>query len=153
MATAFALSQTQGELRLRWDPFIHEQHLLDGATVAGKGVRTSTTSRHRLAMISEYVSYRPPTQVGMKMVKGPWFFEQFSGGWTFAPIGESRTRATWRYTFACRPSWLRPITHRIGHWLLGRDIDRRLGAFALACADPSILDQLPDAEAPVPSDP
>jgi hypothetical protein len=30
-----------------WDPFVREQHLLDGATRAARGVRRSTTSRHR----------------------------------------------------------------------------------------------------------
>lgn len=137
--TAFRLSQTYGPLRYRWDPFVHEQHLLGGATAAGKGVRTSTTSRHRLTMVSEYVSFRPPHQVGMKMVEGPWFFEQFSGGWSFQELDGDRTRATWRYTFRCRPALLRPVAERIGVWYLGRDIDRRLDAFAKACADPEIL--------------
>lgn len=143
IATAFALSQTYGELRYRWDPFVHEQHLLDGATAAAKGVRTKTTSRHRLSMVSEYVSFKPPHQVGMKMVSGPWFFSQMSGGWSFKELGPTRTKATWRYTFACRPSWLRPIADPIGRRLLGHDIERRLAAFARACEDPSILADLP----------
>lgn len=142
VATAFRLSQTYGELRYRWDPFVREQHLLDGATRAGRGVRTATTSRHRLRMVSEYVSFKPPHQVGMKMVEGPWFFEQFSGGWSFQDLGADRTRATWRYTFRCRPALVRPVAERIGTWFLGRDIDRRLAAFARACADPSILADL-----------
>ena len=29
-------------------------------------------------MISQYLAYNPPRQVGMKMVKGPWFFKTFS---------------------------------------------------------------------------
>ena len=45
-AEAFALSQTYGEIRYRWDPFVREQHLLDGANPCGQGVRTSTRSRH-----------------------------------------------------------------------------------------------------------
>lgn len=137
------MSQTYGALRYRWDPFVREQHLLDGATTVGRGVRTSTTSRHRLRMVSEYVSYRPPTQVGMKMVSGPWFFEQMSGGWSFAPLDDGRTRATWRYTFSCRPRWIRPLAHPFGRWLLGRDIDRRINAFAAACADPAVVAELP----------
>lgn len=144
---AFRLSQTYGELRYRWDPFVKEQHLLDGATRAAKGVRTSTTSRHRLRMVSEYVSFKPPHQVGMKMVEGPWFFEQFSGGWSFQELGPERTKATWRYTFRCRPAFLRPIADPIGTRVLGRDIDRRLAAFAAACGDASILAAL-DAQVP-----
>ena len=30
---AFAVSQTQGEIRYRWDPFVRSQRLLDGAEV------------------------------------------------------------------------------------------------------------------------
>jgi len=68
---AFALSQSQGEVRYAWDPFVRTQRLLDGAARPGKGVRTETRSRHHLTMVSEYTSFRPPTQVGMKMVRGP----------------------------------------------------------------------------------
>lgn len=90
-------------------------------------------------MISEYTSFRPPLQVGMRMVSGPWFFSSFGGGWTFRAIADSRTEATWRYTFTIRPKVLAPIANRIGSALLGRDINRRLRAFAVACADPNLL--------------
>lgn len=53
---AFAVPQTTGALRLRWDPFIRTQHLLDGADRPGPGVRTETRSRHGLRMVSEYTS-------------------------------------------------------------------------------------------------
>lgn len=139
---AFRLSQTYGEIRYRWDPFVREQHLLDGADRAAKGVRTSTTSRHGLRMVSEYVTYRPPGHVGMRMVTGPWFFQSFSGGWHFVERADGGTDATWRYNFTCRPGWIRPVADRLGRWFLARDIRRRLDAFATACADRSILDAL-----------
>ncbi len=137
-AVAFAVSQTQGEARYRWDPFVREQRLLDGATVPGKGVRTWTRSRHGLVMVSEYVTFRPPTHVGMRMVDGPGFFQSFSGGWNFVERPDGRTQATWRYNFTCRPAWIRPVADRLGSWLLGRDIRRRIAAFARACADPEV---------------
>lgn len=138
-AVAFAVSQTTGELRLRWDPFIHRQYLLDGAVKPGKGVRTFTRSRHGLRMVSEYVSYVPPRNVGMTMREGPWFFATFGGGWRFEALGESRTRAVWKYSFSCRPEFLRRFAEPLGAWLLGRDIRRRIAAFARACADPEIV--------------
>ncbi|WP_265522768.1 SRPBCC family protein [Oerskovia flava] len=138
-ATAFAVSQTTGEVRLRWDPFIRHQHFLDGATAPAKGVQTLTRHRSGLAMVSEYVSYRPPTNVGMKMVRGPWFFAHLAGGWRFAPEPEGGTRATWRYSFSCRPRWLAPIAERIGTRLLARDVDRRIAGFARGCDDPVVL--------------
>ncbi len=136
---AFAVSQTQGEIRYRWDPFVRRQRLLDGAVRPAKGVRTATTSRHGLTMVSEYVSFRPPTQVGMRMVEGPWFFRSFSGGWSFATIDEHRCRATWRYSFSIRPAWLAPVADPIGRWLLGGDIERRIEAYRRGCIDPVVV--------------
>ena len=136
---AFALSQTTGEVRLRWDPFIRSQGFLDGATSAGKGVRTRTRSRHGLAMVSQYVSYNPPRNVGMTMREGPWFFRTFGGGWRFTPNEDGTTHAVWKYTFVVRPSWLAPLADPIGRWLLGRDIRARIAAFAKACEDPELV--------------
>lgn len=138
-AVAFAVSQTTGETRLKWDPFIRHQRFLDGATVPDKGVRTLTRARVGPEMISEYASYRPPTSVGMTMVKGPWFFASFGGGWRFKPTGDGGTEAIWKYTYSIRPGWLRFVAEPIGQWLLGREIRARINAFARACSDPEIL--------------
>jgi hypothetical protein len=140
-AVAFAVSQTTGELRQRWDPFIRHQHLID-AHRPGRGVRTYTRARVGPRMISEYVAYRPPTSVGMTMVDGPWFFASFGGGWRFTPEtrdGVAGTRAVWKYTYSVRPAWLRPVGERIGQWLLGREIRARIAAWGRACADPDVV--------------
>jgi len=136
--TAFALSQTTGDFRLKWDPFISAQGFLDGARAAGKGVRTRTRSRLGLKMVSQYVSYAPPRNVGMTMVSGPWFFTNFGGGWRFT-ADDGGTRAVWKYTFSCRPALLRPIMERIGGWLLRYEIERRIDAFARACEDEALV--------------
>jgi polyketide cyclase/dehydrase/lipid transport protein len=137
---AFAVSQTTAAVRLRWDPFIRRQHFIDGATHPGKGVRTFTRSRHGLTMVSEYVSFAPPSNVGMKMIRGPWFFETFAGGWRFAPAPQpGHTIATWRYSFRCRPAVMRPILHPIGEWILRHDIRRRIAGYAAGCADPIVV--------------
>jgi hypothetical protein len=142
---AFAVSQTTGETRLRWDPFIRHQHLID-AERPGKGVRTFTRARlgppPGLTMISRYVSYRPPTAVGMTMERGPWFFGSFGGGWRFEPEtrdGVLGTTATWKYTYAIRPRLLRGVAEPLGQWLLGREIRARIEAFRRACGDPEVL--------------
>jgi hypothetical protein len=136
--TVFALSQTTGAFRLKWDPFISAQGFLNSATSAAKGVQTRTVSRLGLVMVSEYVSYAPPKNVGMTMVSGPWFFGNFGGGWRFT-ADDGGTRAVWKYTFSCRPAWLRPVAERMGAWLLGREINKRIEAFALACEDPGLV--------------
>lgn len=140
-AVAFAVSQTTGEVRRRWDPFIRSQHLID-ADSPGKDVRTFTHARVGPKMVSRYVSYRPPTSVGMTMESGPWFFASFGGGWRFRPEtrhGTEGTLATWKYTYAVKPRWLRPVAEPIGQWLLGREIRARIAAWARACEDPDVL--------------
>lgn len=139
---AFAVSQTTGELRLRWDPFIRRQHFLDGAPAPGVGVRTFTRARVGPRMVSRYVSYRPPTSVGMTMESGPWFFASFGGGWRFTAEerdGVAGTRASWKYTFSTRPTWLSPVADRVGTVVLGREIRARIDAYAAACADPAVV--------------
>ncbi len=126
---------------MSWDPFIRRQHLIDADT-PGRGVRTYTRARVGPSMVSEYVSYRPPTSVGMTMVRGPWFFDTFGGGWRFVPecVGAVEgTRATWKYTYSITPARLRPVAEPIGQWLLGREIRARINAFARACHNPSII--------------
>lgn len=139
---AFIVSQSQPPLRYRWDPFVKEQRLLDGATRPGKGVKTFTRSRHGFKMISQYLAYNPPRQVGMKMVEGPWFFRSFSGGWSFAESADGGTEATWRYTFSVRPKWLAPIADRIGNHLLQKDIDKRIAGYAAACRDEALVAEI-----------
>ncbi len=136
---AYAVSQTHGAVRHRWDPFIHEQHFLDGATEPAKGVRTFTRQRFGPSMTSQYVSYVPPAHVGMTMVEGPWFFAVFGGGWRFTAIDERSTRAVWRYTFTCRPRLIQPVAHPVGRWLLGREIRRRIAGYARGCTDEQVL--------------
>ncbi|KAA0961444.1 SRPBCC family protein [Microbacterium sp. ANT_H45B] len=137
-ATAFAVSQLTGAVRRRWDPFISEQHFLDEADVAAKGVRTFTRQRFGLSMVSRYVSYAPPTTVGMVMERGPWFFAKLGGGWRFTEVPEG-TLAVWKYNFSCRPAWLAPLAERIGARVLGAEIRRRLDGFVRGCQDPEVL--------------
>lgn len=149
-ATAFAVSQTTGEARLRWDPFIRRQWFTDGAAAPGKDVRTTTRHRLGFTMVSRYVSYRPPSNVGMEMLSGPWFFRTFAGGWRYRPLqpaadGTPRTEAVWRYSFRCRPAGLAPLAERIGVWVLQRDLDRRIAGYANGCQDPEVLAAVDDA--------
>lgn len=137
-ATAFAISQTTGSIRRRWDPFIREQQFLDGAVHPAKGVRTYTRQRLGFAMVSRYVSYAPPTNVGMVMEAGPWFFERMGGGWRFT-AHEDGTLAVWKYNFTCRPVWLAPLAERIGSIVLGVEIRRRIAGFARGCTDPEVI--------------
>jgi hypothetical protein len=105
---ASAVSQTTGATRMRWDPFIREQHPMDGAERPGKGVRTFTRVRQSCSMVSRYVSCAPGSNVGMTMETGPWFFDVSGEGWPFMPH-EDGTLARWKYSFSIRPDWLHVV--------------------------------------------
>jgi len=137
---AFAISQTHGELRLRWDRFIRAERLLDGARQQARGVKAWTRHRWGMSMTSECVSFHPPTHTGMQMLDGPWFFERFAGGWRFKPAPDGGTEVVWRYNFACRPAWIAPVAERIGTLVLRREIRARVAGFAAGCADPVLVD-------------
>ena len=137
---AFHLSQSYG-LRLEWDPFVRSQSLL-GARSAAKGVRTLTRTRHGLRMISEYIAFRPPGTVAMKMIEGPRIFRLFSGAWHFKRIDETETEVVFKYHFSCRPAWLQGVMHPVVQRILRREIARRLDAFKRAAETPGMLDRL-----------
>jgi hypothetical protein len=128
---AFDLSMSHAR-RFDWDPFISAQRFLDGASEPGVGVKTWTRSRHRLVMVTQYLTFQRPKRVGMKMIDGPWFFAAFSGAWRFDGLPDGRCKVTFRYNFTCRPRVLAPLMHRLGFVYLGRDIRRRVDAFASA---------------------
>jgi hypothetical protein len=135
----FAVAQTHGELRLRWDRFIRAEHLLDGAQAQSRGVQTWTKHRSGMTMVSECVSFNPPTNTGMHMIRGPWFFSRFAGGWRFAPAPGGGTEVQWRYSFTCRPRWLAPVFEWFGIRVLRREISARVAGFADGCADPDLV--------------
>jgi ribosome-associated toxin RatA of RatAB toxin-antitoxin module len=135
-AQLFALTQDYNR-RLEWDPFLKEAYLLDGVTEAGVGVRANCIARTGFAMEAEYVSFNPPQTTAVKMTKGPWFIETFSGSWRFREEAEGRTRVHFRYHLRARPKWLAPL---IG-FLFGRDTKKRLWALKRAVEEGGILEE------------
>ena len=104
-AHLFALTQDYPR-RLKWDPFLKEAFLLDGATEAAVGVRANCVAKSGLAMETEYVSFNSPGVTAVKMTKGPWFIESFAGSWRFQEEEEGRTRVFFGYHVRARPRWM-----------------------------------------------
>ncbi len=90
----FCVASSYG-VRLEWDPFVRAQRLV-GAERPGPRVRTWTRSRHGLTMVSEYLSFRRPNLMGMKMVEGPALFRTFSGSWHFVDLDSGGAEVTFR---------------------------------------------------------
>lgn len=124
-ADVFALSQDYA-LRHSWDPFVREMRSLDGALEPGVGVRVWVRAWTGLSMEVIFTSFRPPTAVAMKMRRGPTIFSRFAGVWLFKALPDGSTEVTFRYAFAVRGFWLRPLLTPIIRWIFQRDVLARL---------------------------
>ena len=49
------------------------------------------------------------------------------------------TLATWKDTCSIKPAVLPPVAGPIWQWVLGKQIRKRIEAFARGCADPVVL--------------
>ncbi|MEN9936848.1 MAG: hypothetical protein RLZZ387_3427 [Chloroflexota bacterium] len=121
----FDLTQDYGR-RLLWDPFLKEARLVGGAAEAGVGVRAWCVSRLGMGMETEYVSYRRPRVVAVKMTRGPAILASFAGSWRFFELAPRRTRVVFRYALTARPSWLRPVLDPVLARVFDNDIADRL---------------------------
>src|SRR5262245_51877758 len=102
-ADLFTLSQDYHR-RLRWDLFLREARLLDGAQSAAVGVRAWCVAHNGLGMETTYVSFQPPTVVAVKMTRGPRIISSFAGSWRFTEqpsrAGPIHTQVVFRYQIA-----------------------------------------------------
>ena len=140
-AAVYALTQDY-YLRLEWDPFLRDLRFLDGATAPAPGVRVWVRARSGLQMQVEYVTVDPPERVAVRMVRGPFFFENFAGTWLFKPASGGGTRVVFRYGFRTRWPWLRPILDRLISAAFARDITARVNALKHAAEETDILERI-----------
>ena len=124
-AEVFRLTQDYA-LRRTWDPFLRDLRFLDAATEPAAGLRVWVRAWHGLTMTVEYVNFRPPDVVAVKMIRGPALFRSFGGVWRFEDAGPGATAVTFEYGFRLRRAvcWLEPAAR----WLFARDIRSRLQA-------------------------
>jgi hypothetical protein len=145
-ADLFTLSQDY-DRRLRWDPFLREARLLDGAQGAAVGVRAWCVAHNGLGMETTYVSFQPPTVVAVKMTRGPRIISSFAGSWRFTELpsqsgstSESTlTRVVFRYQVAGRPRWLSFLLDPLLATIFRRETQRRLLALKRVVETTSIL--------------
>lgn len=128
--------------RLDWDPFLKEARLVGGATTAGVGARAWCVARNGLGMETEYVSFRPPRVVAVKMTRGPAIISAFAGSWRFQDQGNGITRVIFRYHIAANPRWLGfafdPILKRV----FGHDVMQRLVALKRTVETTDLLERM-----------
>ena len=101
----FGLTQDYAR-RLKWDPFLREAVLTNGAEAPAVGVRAWCVSRSGIGMETEYVSFQRPRVAAVKMTRGPRLLASFAGAWEFEPAGEGKTKVTFRYHLRARPRFV-----------------------------------------------
>jgi ribosome-associated toxin RatA of RatAB toxin-antitoxin module len=137
----FKLSQDYA-LRRAWDPFVREMRFCSGATEAGKDVHVWVRAWTGLTMEVAFTSFRPPTSVAMKMVRGPWFLRQFAGTWLFRSQKDGRTDVTFRYYFVARGHWLGRFIEPFMAWVFRRDVRGRLQGLKQGAEEGGLLEKL-----------
>jgi ribosome-associated toxin RatA of RatAB toxin-antitoxin module len=81
-------------------------------------------------METEYVSFTEPKVVAVKMTRGPRLLEAFGGTWEFIPLGEGKTRVTFKYAFRIGPRWLSWVLEPLARSWFSWETRRRVVALA-----------------------
>jgi len=96
----FDYTQDYGN-RLKWDTFLKRADLVDGATAAGKGVKSYCVAKNGMGMETVYVSFNRPRATAVQMTRGPYAFKTFQGSWTFKAL-PGGTEVVFLYSFTLR---------------------------------------------------
>ena len=134
----FALTQDYTR-RLEWDPFLKQADLVDGATQAGVGVRALCVANVGLGMETEYIAFKPPHTVAVKMTRGPRFLGEFAGSWRFRPAPDGCTLVTFRYRLVVAPRWLDGTLGPLLNLAFRYDTRKRLRALKQAVEERRML--------------
>lgn len=110
--------------RLMWDSFLKRAELMEGASRAGKGVKTYCVAQNGIGMVTEYVSFQRPKVTAIKMTEGPYMFRSFLGTWRFRKINEKGTEVRFLYSFTLRFPF--NFTIWLVKWILRREVKGRL---------------------------
>ena len=122
----FELTQDY-DLRAQWDPLTTEAFLVDAA-VAAPGERVRCTASNGLSMDTVYVAYKPNEVAAVKLVKGPYLFDKFAGGWQFKELSPGKTRVRFSYNVSTRPRWLSWLLTPMVVFQFKRETRKRISA-------------------------
>jgi hypothetical protein len=109
--------------RLEWDTLLRAAYLTDGYRQAHLGAVSVCQGRFhlgRIALKTQYVSFRPPDVAAIKMVNRPPFFDRFAATIRHGNLAASSSFVEYHYNFVARPKWLRfllhPLMNALFHW-------------------------------------
>ena len=127
-ALVFNLAQDY-DLRLQWDPFLRNIKFLSDSIEFARGLKVWVKAHNGMEMTVEYLNYKIPEHVSMKMIDGPRMFSHFSGTWKFEELEENLTSVIFIYKFKLQ-FFLIPGSF-IVKWILKNDMNKRLIALKL----------------------
>ena len=100
----FELTQDYSK-RTLWDPLTTEAYLVNSNSAAEVQL-VRCTARNGMSMDTVYVSYQPYKVAAVKLVKGPYIFDKFAGGWRFEELSPDLTLVKFSYNVTTKPRWL-----------------------------------------------
>jgi Polyketide cyclase / dehydrase and lipid transport len=122
-------------VRYKWDSFPENITMLNGANKVEKGVRVLVTAKSGLKMEVEFVQVLPPTTAAIKMTKGPFFLQSFSGSWVFRTNSLKETNAKFIYSIESK-KWALPwVSDHVVTWYFSRVIKSRLSGLKNYCEE------------------
>lgn len=104
------------KLRLEWDTLLSKAFIVDGSPQAGLGVKTLCVGKSTVAgfgMETVYISFNRPRVAAVRMTKGPWFVSNFAASISHKPLGENKSRVTYKFQLTARPKLLGPLLRSI----------------------------------------
>lgn len=125
----FELAQDY-DLRLDWDPFLKDMSFISDDKSLSRGLVVWVKAHNNMEMTVEYMNYNPPNHVSMRMVDGPFLFNNFSGLWKFNQTRVNHSQVVFKYSFSLK--WIfYPFTFLV-RFILARDMRKRLTALKKA---------------------
>jgi hypothetical protein len=99
--------------RLEWDTLLREAYLTDAreAKLGAVSVCKGRAYLGGIALVTQYVSFRPPEVAAVKMINRPPFFETFAATIRHRDLEDGRSAIEYTFTFTARPRWLRFLLH------------------------------------------
>lgn len=88
--------------RKKWDKQTKEIAFLDGFTTLAKGAKVYTESVEGIRMDTEYLTFKVPTEISIKMLNRSSVFKCFVGAWNYIPIEKEKTTLKITYQFDLR---------------------------------------------------
>ena len=88
--------------RKKWDKQTVEIDFFDASTELKKGAKVYTKSKEGILMKTEYLTFKAPDEISIKMLNNSPIFKCFFGKWNYFSTDNGRTKLKITYQFSLR---------------------------------------------------